>query len=52
MMSKYERNLRERIANILTEQLNWIDVNLRADTVAWLAQSVYDELEDELRGPA
>lgn len=49
-MSSYRYEMIARIRENLKWNLEWIDEFLHADTLTWLAESMYDELEDELRG--
>jgi len=51
-MSKYESDMRGRIAAVLFETLDMANVYVHRQIVDSLAQQVYYELEDELRGPA
>lgn len=51
-MSHYEEEMVGRIREILKDKSDWIDLDLHPSTLDWWAQDLYDQLEDEFRGPA
>jgi len=50
MATEYEREMVERIRDILIEQLDTVGVSVHGSAVDWMAQDMYDDLEDEFRG--
>jgi len=51
-MSNYEEEMVERILEFLKDKNDWIGLDLHLSTLGWMAQDLYDMLEDEFRGPA
>lgn len=51
-MSQYEEEIKRIIRDTIIDQLDTVSVELHASAVDWMADDMYDALEDELRGPA